>query len=374
MPNYWCVNFDGKKQLEYGLRKKLWLMQYQYEDDYGNLHQGGPRRNATTRNWRQMKNVRIGDIFVAYLKKEQFFAIGRVIAPRRGMAQSDQDGDIEEYVTKKRSHDIRAGRVLYTDVFYEDFDDKWRNKRDPSAKYAQRIDVDDWKQAVPEGVFIPGILGASGDFSGMEKVPVYQIQNACFPLSKEQFDVINSRLKKEHRVGPSKGLHSGSRSDASDKAPTHSKDARDADGVGSDLEEIWKSNESTTVKSRLIEARIGQGAFRKSVLKKWGSACAVTGVTAAEAIRASHIQPWRESDNKDRLDPSNGIPLVATLDALFDRGVISFATNGKMLISHRLSDADRESLGLVEAPSIDLKNKEKTAAFLAKHRVAHGFD
>ena len=57
------------------------------------------------------------------------------------------------------------------------------------------------------------------------------------------------------------------------------------------------------------------------VLKIWGNRCCVTGSTTLDAIRASHIKPWRRSSNQERLDPYNGLPLVATLDALFDAGM-----------------------------------------------------
>ncbi len=353
MANYWCVNFDGESQLKHGLRNKLWLMQYQYEDDKGNRHQGGHQKSATTRNWRQMKNVAVGDTLVAFLNGGRFFAIGTVIKPRRSKTPADHSGDIEDYVSRKRSHDIRRGRVFYTNVFYENFDDKWRNKRDPLARYAQRIEVDCWAPLVPKGVSIPGLLAGSGDFAEIEPIPVNDIQLACFPLSVSQFEIIASRLRAGERAqNPPRKEHD----------------------LATEIQEIQNGNDSPTVKARLIEARLGQGLFRKQVLKLWRACCAVTGVSTVEAIRASHIQPWRESDNADRLDPNNGIPLVATLDALFDRGLISFDSMGMMLISNRLDKAECELLGLIETKPIDMQNRDKMASFMARHRKANGFE
>jgi putative restriction endonuclease len=38
-------------------------------------------------------------------------------------------------------------------------------------------------------------------------------------------------------------------------------------------------------------------------------------------LRASHIKPWSDCSNRERLDPLNGLLLVAHIDALFDNGL-----------------------------------------------------
>jgi hypothetical protein len=127
-----------------------------------------------------------------------------------------------------------------------------------------------------------------------------------------------------------------------------------------------------TAKRSLIEARLGQGRFRDAVLTAWNNKCAVTGSTTAAAIRASHIKPWRESSDHERLDASNGIPLIASLDALFDRGLISFADSGTILISEQLSLSERSLFGLQNA-RLSRPLSDKTKTFLAFHRERHGF-
>ena len=132
---------------------------------------------------------------------------------------------------------------------------------------------------------------------------------------------------------------------------------RSAPSVGKDIEETSnRSDLDATTKAVLIEARIGQGRFRDDVLRLWNNRCAVTGSTTREAIRASHINPWRESNDNERLDPHNGIPLIATLDALFDRGLISFDATGKMLVSDKLYDDERKVLGISEERRIEMKS------------------
>ena len=106
-------------------------------------------------------------------------------------------------------------------------------------------------------------------------------------------------------------------------------------------------NLDETTKETLVDARLGQGKFRKRVLELWDNRCAVTGAATVDAIRASHIKPWSESTNIERLDPRNGLPLVATLDALFDAGLISFEASGQMKFAEILDDAEPEILGIV---------------------------
>ena len=99
-----------------------------------------------------------------------------------------------------------------------------------------------------------------------------------------------------------------------------------------------------TTRQALVKARVGQGIFRDEVLKLWSYQCAVTACGIQEALRASHIKPWSESTDQERLDPYNGLPLLATLDALFDKHLIGFDSHGKMLISSELSSEERDLL------------------------------
>ena len=83
----------------------------------------------------------------------------------------------------------------------------------------------------------------------------------------------------------------------------------------------------------LRQARRGQGKYRDDLLNLWDRKCAVTGCDLESVLRASHALPWSSSTNYQRLDPNNGLPLLATLDALFDIGLIGFADDGTMLCS-----------------------------------------
>jgi putative restriction endonuclease len=121
-----------------------------------------------------------------------------------------------------------------------------------------------------------------------------------------------------------------------------------------------------TKRKALIDARLGQGRFRRDVLSLWQQRCAVTGISAAQAIRASHIQPWRDSTDAEKLDPLNGLPLIATLDALFDSGLITFEPSGRIRISSQLSPDDIKRLSL-RGVCLTNKPRRKTAEYLSFH-------
>lgn len=92
-----------------------------------------------------------------------------------------------------------------------------------------------------------------------------------------------------------------------------------------------------TEKKQLILARRGQGIFRAKVLAI-ENRCRVTGVRDQKHLRASHIKPWRLATNEERLDGHNGLLLSPHIDHLFDRGYLSFADNGELLISRHLAE------------------------------------
>ena len=93
--------------------------------------------------------------------------------------------------------------------------------------------------------------------------------------------------------------------------------------------------------------RVGQQIFRDGLLEYWQGRCAITGLAVPELLRASHIKPWADcATDAERLDVFNGLLLAPNLDAAFDRGFITVAGNGEVLVSERLGDSDRRTLGL----------------------------
>lgn len=102
-----------------------------------------------------------------------------------------------------------------------------------------------------------------------------------------------------------------------------------------------------TEKQAIVMARRGQGLFRKRVAQI-ERRCRVTGVKAAEFLRASHAKPWRDASNEERLDGENGLLLTPDVDLLFDRGFISFENNGDVLVSPVADRAEMLKMGLAD--------------------------
>jgi putative restriction endonuclease len=111
-----------------------------------------------------------------------------------------------------------------------------------------------------------------------------------------------------------------------------------------------------TERLALVQARRGQGVFRDNV-RSIERACRITKVERMEHLIASHVQPWRDSDNAQRLDGENGLLLTPTFDHLFDKGFISFEDSGQLIVS---PVADSKSLSRM---GLDLADRLNVGAF-----------
>ena len=128
----------------------------------------------------------------------------------------------------------------------------------------------------------------------------------------------------------------------------------------------------TTEAERMVVQRIGQDVFRDALIDYWGGRCPLTGITDPALLRASHIIPWFDCDDAQRLDVHNGLLLSAFWDAAFDQGLVSFADDGRPLGGPKLSPIARTVLGLNSAPFLrGLQDPHR--ANLALHRMRHGF-
>jgi hypothetical protein len=132
------------------------------------------------------------------------------------------------------------------------------------------------------------------------------------------------------------------------EAPPFSSESLESLSEWEDAQErvIVSSVEAETERVALVKARIGQGTFRQRV-SAIERACRVTQVMNPEHLVASHIKPWREASNEERLSGANGLLLTPTIDHLFDRGFISFSDDGELLQS---PVADQYSLGRMGIP------------------------
>ena len=81
---------------------------------------------------------------------------------------------------------------------------------------------------------------------------------------------------------------------------------------------------------------------------------------------SSHIVPWSESNDMERLDVENGILLSPNVDSLFDKHLISFSDDGTMIISKSISLSHIELLGL--SKSINILVTDRMIPYLKRHR------
>ncbi len=139
--------------------------------------------------------------------------------------------------------------------------------------------------------------------------------------------------------------------------------ARDVKPVPADDLDLWEGKLERQIDSdrtvpeterlAIIRARNGQGLFKDRVAKI-ESRCRITGVENPVHLRASHIRPWRDGNNEQRLDGENGLLLTPSIDHLFDRGFIGFEDNGKLIISPVAHRPSLQRMGIDTASAVNV--------------------
>lgn len=127
----------------------------------------------------------------------------------------------------------------------------------------------------------------------------------------------------------------------------------------------WTNPEVSSIKREVVQ-RQGQEIFRKKLIQYWMGKCSTSVFDYEPLLVASHIKPWKDSTDDERFDVYNGLLLTPNLDKLFDKGLITFDTNGKILISSMLNQEQIELLGI--SPQIKLSRLENGhIKYLAYH-------
>lgn len=122
-----------------------------------------------------------------------------------------------------------------------------------------------------------------------------------------------------------------------------------------------------TSKSVQTKIRIGQEKFRKNLLKHLKE-CPITGINEQKILLASHIKPWAISTNEERLDIYNGFILSPTVDKLFNKGLITFENNKKLIISPTLSKSNIDIIGIISGKKYFKLPTENRIDYLEFHR------
>lgn len=123
---------------------------------------------------------------------------------------------------------------------------------------------------------------------------------------------------------------------------------------------------SETEKEILAKSRIGQGIYRDSLLSKYNGKCMLCGLQYKGLLIASHIKEWSEANNDERVDVNNGLLLCTLHDTLFDKHLITFDDNGKIMISPKLNIEDRALCNITEESKI--KMEPGIAKYMEYHR------
>lgn len=141
---------------------------------------------------------------------------------------------------------------------------------------------------------------------------------------------------------------------------------RIADSIITEIKAVENDNTiKMTEKDSIVKSRIGQGIFRKGLIEYWHG-CAISQCPLTWMLIASHIKPWRDADNQERLDAYNGLLLLPNYDKLFDLGYISFNSKGKIMYSRLLDKFDRETIGLTNNLHL-VKLEEQHLKYLKYH-------
>lgn len=130
---------------------------------------------------------------------------------------------------------------------------------------------------------------------------------------------------------------------------------------------IERKSLSPKRKQNLVEARIGQGEYRKKLLDE-SSECLITRVNDERILIASHIKPWSVANDVEKIDHNNGLVLTPTYDKLFDQGFISFENDGSVLISPYISPLNIKKLSIARGRKYVIPPSEKRIEYLAYHR------
>ena len=121
-----------------------------------------------------------------------------------------------------------------------------------------------------------------------------------------------------------------------------------------------------TERKGLVTSRVGQGYYRQQIIEKWDGKCSVSKTDILPILIASHIVPWSECNDDERLDVDNGILLSPLYDALFDKYLISFDATGRIIISSAMTHENLERLEL--SPDIKITLTKGMLPYLERHR------
>lgn len=86
------------------------------------------------------------------------------------------------------------------------------------------------------------------------------------------------------------------------------------------------------VREQVVKVRVNQSFFRATVLAAYNYKCCITGIHQPELLIAGHIRPWG-IDEKNRLNPRNGMAMNALHDKAFEAGLVTITPEFRVSVS-----------------------------------------
>lgn len=121
-----------------------------------------------------------------------------------------------------------------------------------------------------------------------------------------------------------------------------------------------------------VKQRVNQHLFRRMVLSNYNNTCLICNLNHSKLLVASHILPWSKNE-KERLNPHNGLCLCSIHDKSFDTGLITIDNNLKLIISNELRQINNSSFknyfGIYEEKHLNIPKKfYPSIEFLEYHK------
>lgn len=118
-------------------------------------------------------------------------------------------------------------------------------------------------------------------------------------------------------------------------------------------------------KEAMVKVRVNQGVFRDRLLSRYNKCC-LCNVNNPQLLVASHIKPWSVCKDSEKLLVDNGFLMCPNHDSLFDKGLITFNDDGRIIISDKIDDVNKTYLNIRDDMKIIVI--EGNIPFLKYHR------
>lgn len=106
-------------------------------------------------------------------------------------------------------------------------------------------------------------------------------------------------------------------------------------------------------RTTLASVRVGQQFFRSTVLSAYGGQCCISGLSIPSLLQVGHIVPWHR-DERNRVNPRNGLALSVLHHAAFDAGIITINDDMTVRVSQTYAKRNDEFF----SATIDIYNRQ----------------